>query len=313
MTEAQYKPYKKGYFLVSGDHKLYFELFGNPKGIPAVYFHGGPGSGFDDKDKRFFDPKVYNVLFFDQRGAGRSRPFANLKENTTDKLIEDTKKLMNHVGFKKALLVGGSWGATLALAFSINNPDYVLGIIVRGTFLAHKKDFHHYSQGGVKKHAPDIWERFVSIVPKKERKNIAGYYLSQMLTGSQQTKEKYTFEWAYYECSILKLKTTEKEVLETLKEFSYKSLAPLEAYYIANNCFLTENFILKNASGLSKFPVSIIHGRYDYICPSENSYELHKKIKGSKLIFTIAGHASKEKENEKAIRKELARMALTLG
>lgn len=251
-------------------------------------------------------------MFFDQRGAGRSRPFASLKENTTDKIIEDTKKLMKHVGFEKALLTGGSWGATVALVFSIKNPQYVLGIIVRGTFLAHKKDISHYTQGGIKKYAPLAWKRFVSIVPQKERKDIAKYYLSQMLTGNEKTKEKYTFEWAYYECSNLKLKTSNKDVLETLKEFSYKSLAPLEAYYMVNNCFLEENFILKNASSLSKFPVSIIHGRYDYICPPENAYDLHKKIRGSKLHFTIAGHSASDKDNEKTIKKELARIALIL-
>lgn len=302
-----YKPYKKGYFPVSDGHKLYFELWGNPKGIPAISFHGGPGSGFEDKHKRFFDPKAYNVLFFDQRGAGRSKPFANLNANTTQKLVEDTQKLMEHVGFKNALMFGGSWGSTLALVFAIKNPHLATGLILRGTFLANKYDIRHYSQGGVKNHFPEIWERFVSLVPKEERKNISSYYLRQMQSKDPKTKEKYTYEWAYYECSLLKMRFSKKEVLETLKEFSYKSLAPLEAHYMVNNCFLEEDFILKNASNLSYLPVSIIHGRYDFICPPRNSFQLHKKIKGSKLHFVKAAHSASEKPIEKKLIAELKR------
>lgn len=305
--------YKKGYFKVSPKHQLYWELFGNPKGIPVVYFHGGPGAGFSESSKRFFDSKVFNVLFFDQRGSGRSKPFASTEENTTDALAEDTAKLMKHLGFGKSLLFGGSWGSTLALVFAIRHSELTKGLILRGIFLAHKKDINHYVSGGVQKHFPEKWERFVSLVPKNKRGEIATYYLSQMKSKNPEVAEKYAFEWAYYEMSMIKMKVTEKKILKDLAEYSYKSLALLEAHYMANMCFLPENYILKNAAKLSHLPVSIIHGRYDFVCPPINAYDLHKKIKGSKLHVVIAGHSASEKAIEKTLIRELSRLTNTLS
>lgn len=298
---------------VGNGHKLYFELFGNPKGIPVLFFHGGPGAGFRDHHKKFFNPKVYNVIFFDQRGAGRSKPFASIKNNTTEDLIEDSKKLLDFLKVEKVLLFGGSWGSTLALLFAIKYPKHATGLILRGTFLAHRKDLEFYVSGGVRRNFPESWEHFMSLVPKNQRKNIAAYYLTKMQSKDKKEADRYALEWTYYESVLSKLKTTRKEILEDLKDGTYKALAPIEAYYIANNCFIPENYILKNAGKLSHLPVSIVHGRYDFVCPPENSYQLHTKIKGSKLYIVIAGHLGSEKEIEKKLISELNKFAKILS
>ena len=142
--------FDKGFISVSGGHKLYYERFGNPNGKPVLFLHGGPGGGFGDKDKRFFDPKIWQVIFFDQRGAGRSTPFASIQNNTTDNLIEDINILLNKWSIKKVLLFGGSWGSTLALTFAITHPEKVSGMILRGIFLSTKKDIDHLLHGGIK-------------------------------------------------------------------------------------------------------------------------------------------------------------------
>ena len=299
------KPYKSGTFKVTDGHVLNYELFGNPRGIPVLYLHGGPGSGYNDKHKSYFNPKRYNVIFYDQRGSGKSTPFASIHENTTQKLIQDIKALLDFLGFKKVIVFGGSWGSTLGLIFVIEHKEYVSALIVWGVFLGTKGDIKHYYQGGVKKFFPERWERFVGLVPISERKNIPSYYLKRMSSSSKDS-DKYAFEWAFYESSFLAMSMTEKEIIDDLNEFPYKALCILEAYYMTNNCFLPNNYILKNASKLSGIPTSIIQGRYDFICPSVNAYNLHKKIKGSKLSFVNAAHsATKEKAIKEKIISEL--------
>ena len=303
--------YKSGLFNVPDGHVLNYELYGNPKGIPVLFFHGGPGAGFRNKDKRFFDPKIFNVIFFDQRGAGKSTPFGSLCKNNTQKLIGDTKNLLDFLGFKKVILFGGSWGSTLALTFAIRHTSYVSGMILRGIFLGTKAEIKHYCQGGVAKFCPEVWERFIGLVPEAERGNIPAYYLKKMTDGTKET-EKYAYEWAYYETSLLRLRVTKREILENLGNPSCRALSLLEAYYMVNNCFLPDNYILDKVGKLSSIPTSIIHGRYDLICPPINAYNLSKKISGSRLFFVTAGHSAREKAIEKKVISELVRMASLL-
>jgi len=303
------KPYKSGTFKVTDGHVLNYELFGNPRGIPVLYLHGGPGSGYNDKHKSYFNPKKYNVIFYDQRGAGKSTPFASTHENTTQKLIQDTKELLDFLKLNKVILFGGSWGSTLALTFAIEHTEYVLGLVLWGIFLGTKEDIRYYYHGGVEKFFPERWNRFVSLVPQNKRENIPAYYLKKM-TSKSEDADKFAFEWAFYETSFLSMKMTEKEILEDLNEFPYKSLCILEAYYMVNNCFLPDDYIIKNATKLSNIPTSIIQGRYDFICPPINAYKLHKKIKGSKLSFVTAAHsATREKTLKKNVISELERVS----
>ena len=302
-------PYKKGYLEVSDGNKLYYELCGNPDGIPVLFIHGGPGEGFSEKDKDFFNPEICNIMLFDQRGARRSKPFATLENNTTQKLIEDIQAFLNFVGVEKTFLFGGSWGSTLSLAYAIQYPQKVSGMLLRGVWLATQSDKYYYIGGGIQTMYPEVWERFINLVPQDERDNADTYYLSQMQSPDKTISEKYTYEWAYYEMSLLRLKTTEEQVKKDMEEFNYRSLAPLEAYYISNNCFLSENFIIDNAAKLSDIPTTIVHGRYDTICPPKNAYLLHKAIKNSKLIYTTAGHASTDEENKKVLVEEMERFS----
>lgn len=303
------QPYKHGYLEVSGGHSLYFELYGNPKGIPVVFLHGGPGAGFSDKDKKFFNKKRYNVIFFDQRGTSRSKPFGSVENNTTQDLIGDINQVLDDLGFDKVYVFGGSWGSTLALVYAIHSPERVLGLVLRGIWLANKYALEHYVNGGIKYFFPDVWERFVKLVPEGE--NPVNYYLEQMLSSDKKRSDKYAYEWAYYEMSFYTInKIYDPE--ESLKTLSFKSMAILEAYYIKNNCFLPEDFIMNNISKISNIKTSIVQGRYDFICPPVQAFRLHSKLKNSELNITNAGHSSSDIENKKALISELRRITSTI-
>ncbi len=298
------KPYKKGYVKVSNNHRLYYELCGNPKGQPVLFLHGGPGAGFTERDRRFFNPKLFNIILFDQRGSGKSKPFAILKSNTTPKLVQDIRKILKFLNIKKVFLFGGSWGSALALVYAIRYPESVLGMVLRGIYLCRPEDDKHYLNN-VKYFNPEAWHRLTAIVPKTYKNNILAYYHKQMLSKNKKIRNNFTFEWAYYEISISKLKITHKQIVETLKNFSYKSMAPLEVFYLKNQCFLPSNYILKNARKIKNIPSSIVHGRYDLICPPKAAYELYKKLKKAKLYFVTAGHSVSEKEIQNRLILEI--------
>lgn len=304
-TIKNLESYSKGFLDVGDGHNLYYELYGNPKGIPVIFLHGGPGAGFSDKDKTFFDKRRYNVLLFDQRGSSKSTPFGSIKNNTTQDLVADINKLLDYLGFDKVYVFGGSWGSTLALVYAIHHPQRVLGLVLRGIWLSNKYSIDHYIAGGIKEYFPDVWERFAKLVKKGETP--ANYYLNQMLTANKATSDKYAYEWAYYEMSfytIRKIENTE----EILNTFSYKSLAILEAHFIANYCFLSENFILNNIHKIKNIKTTIVHGRFDFICPPIMAFQLHAALNNSKLNIMNAGHSGYDPENFKALKCEMKRI-----
>lgn len=308
MEEISVPAYKKGYISVGDGHELYYEACGNPHGKPILYIHGGPGAGFSESSKKYFDPKIWNIILFDQRGSGRSKPFASLEHNTTDDLVGDINTLLDFLGIEKVTLFGGSWGSTLSLIYAIRNPHKVNGMILRGIFLPSKEDNTYMYSGGIGMFAPEEWERFVSIVPKEDKKDPAPYYFEKMKHGSKEEKERFTYEWAYYEGSLMKLNMNQKDIVEDMKEFNYQSLSPLEAYYLLHLCFIPEGYILEHADRLSTIPTVIVNGKYDLICPPHMAYSLHKKIKGSTLYWTVAGHSSSEKPTKRVLLREVAKM-----
>src|SRR3990172_4078985 len=216
-------PYKKGYLDVGDGHTIYFHCYGNKNATPVLYLHGGPGAGTKRKDARYFNPRLYNVILFDQRGAGKSRPFASLKNNTTRELVSDINKLLDHLGIKKVFLFGGSWGSTLALVYAIQNKKRVTGMLLRGIFLSNpeeKKEFFG-PKGLSARLFPDAWERFSSHVPKGLRKNpvrLTEYYLNKMKSNNKKVSNKYKLEWTMYEISMMKLVVTRKDVDEFIKD-----------------------------------------------------------------------------------------------
>ena len=304
------RPYKKGFLNVSDGYRLYYELCGNPKGIPVLYLHGGPGGGISKKDRRFFNPKIYNVILFDQRGAGKSRPFASTKNNTTQKLIEDIDVLLQHLGIEKVFLFGGSWGSTLALVYAIKRPKRITGMLLRGVWLCDSDDINsYYLGGGVANHFPEAWERLIKNVPMSHRKNIVAYYIKQMNSKNEKIRDKFAYELSFYEMSILKLKTKEKSIKKHMKKGAYKSLGPLEAHYLSNLCFLTSDYILKNSHKIRNIPTVIVHGRYDMVCRPILAWKLHKALPKSKLYFVISGHSSSDKKLQEKLVEEMDKFA----
>jgi len=300
--------YKSGHIDVSDGHSLYFELYGNPKGIPVLFLHGGPGAGFSDKDKQFFNKRRYNVIFFDQRGSSRSKPFGSIENNTTQDLVSDINKVLNYLNFNRVYVFGGSWGSSLALVYAIHHPKKVEGLILRGIWLANKYGLEHYINGGIKEFFPDVWERFAKLVPEGE--NPINYYLDKMLSADKKISDKYAYEWAYYEMSFYTINNI-SDPDEILKTFSYKSMAILEAYYIKNNCFLSEDFIMNNIDKIANIKTSIVHGRYDFICPPVQAFRLHSKLNNSTLNITNAGHSSSDTENKRALISVLRKITTT--
>lgn len=300
--------YKSGYIDVSDGHSLYFELYGNPNGIPVLFLHGGPGAGFSEKDKQFFNKRIYNVIFFDQRGSSRSKPFGSIKNNTTQDLVSDINEILDYLGFDRIFVFGGSWGSSLALVYAIHHPERVKGLIIRGIWLANKYGLEHYINGGIKEFFPDVWERFAKHVP--EGKNPVAYYLDRMLSDDKKVSDKYAYEWAYYEMSFYTINKME-DPDEILKTFSYKSMAILEAHYINNNCFLPEEFIMNHVDKIKNINTSIVQGRYDFICPPSQAFRLHSSLEKSTLHVTNAGHASTDVDTKKTLIRELRRITAT--
>ncbi|MBD3361904.1 prolyl aminopeptidase [Candidatus Woesearchaeota archaeon] len=303
--------YKKGYFPVTDGHELYYELYGNPKGIPIVFVHGGPGAGFTPKHRKFFDSHKHNVLFYDQRGAGKSKPFASVKNNTTWKLVEDMKKLIeNFFGKKKVYLMGGSWGSTLSLVYAINHPENVKGMVLRGIYLATKEENKHYTGGGVGNFFPEVWEEAIKDVPKKYHKDIIKFYHAKNISKSKKIRNKFAYAWTLYELNIASLVLDEKKNKKIMKKKPelWKGMSPLETTYIAKNCFLPNDYIMKNIGKIRHLPVSIINGRYDMICPPISAYKLHKALPKSKLFLTLAGHLRSEPANRSRLAKEIKRL-----
>ncbi len=298
---------------VTDGHKLHYTVKGNTHGLPVLYLHGGPGGGCSQAVQRFFDFRRNRVIFLDQRGAGKSRPFATTKNNTTDHLVEDINRLLDHLGLEKVFLFGGSWGSTLALVYAIRYPERVTGLLLRGIFLATHAENNFYLRGGMKQFFPDVWNRFISHVPTRHKTDPAIFYEKQMNSRVSEIRRAFAYEWAFYEYSIAKLCTTDKKTDAAIKGFPFEALSRLEAHYITRNCFLPDNYILENCSRIKHLPVSIVQGRYDMICPPSAAFELHSKLPKSVLRIETSGHSGGEKPIEARLISEMKRMTKSAG
>ena len=289
------------YFKASETHKIHYEVCGNQNAEPILFVHGGPGAGFSEHDKRFFNFDKQKVIFFDQRGASKSIPFGSIIENTTQDLVNDINNLLDYLEIDNVILFGGSWGTTLGLVYAIQNPNRIKGLLLRGVFLGNKESNEHYFNGGVKKDFPEIWERFSNNVPIENTHSFPEFYLDKMINGSEKEKRFFAYEWAFYEISIFKKSITKKEVERILEQIPYESLSIIEAHYLSNDCFIEENYILKNLEKINHIPIKIIHGKEDAICPLKFAIELDSKLKNSELYILNGGHSDSEPEIEKKI------------
>lgn len=287
------KPYKTDYLNVSKIHDIFYQLGGNPEGKPVMVIHGGPGGGCSPDMFRFFNPDKFHIILHDQRGAGQSKPYAEIRENTTQHLVEDIEKLRTHLGLGKVLLFGGSWGSTLALAYAETYPQNVSGIVLRGVFTGTKAEIDHFYHGETARYFPENYERLLQHIDNPSQKNYPAQLLKKIQSSDPSIRKTYALAWAKYEIKMAVLQIPDKAVDDIFKEWNPYDFALLENYYMSNNCFLEEGQLLNNADKLKDIPISIVNGRYDVICPPITAYKLHKKLPNSKLIIVErAGHSA---------------------
>ncbi|MDR3424843.1 MAG: prolyl aminopeptidase [Alphaproteobacteria bacterium] len=289
------KPYEHGMLDVGDGHRIYWETCGNPKGKPALFLHGGPGAGCSKDHRRLFDPKRYRIILFDQRGCGRSTPHARLEANTTAHLIADIEKLRALLGVDRWLVLGGSWGSTLALAYAEAFPKRVRGLILRGVFTAREKELAWFYQEGASLIFPEAWSRFVSILSVAERKNIVQSYTRRFASKNLKKKMEAVRAWANWERETLSLLSKKIKKRSKADDAFALAIALIEHHYFINKAFLEEGQLLQNAKRLKNIPGIIINGRYDVICPPTTAWELHQKWPTSCLVMIPdAGHAYSE-------------------
>jgi proline iminopeptidase len=290
------EPNRSGFLSVSRLHTIYWEESGNPNGRPILFLHGGPGSGTDSSQRCFFDPTAYRIILFDQRGCGKSRPHAELRENTTWDLVEDIEKLRKHLQISSWVVFGGSWGSTLALAYAETNPSVVKGLILRGIFLCRPNELKWFYQGGAGSVFPDEWEKFLALLPNDERKNPAKAYYKLLKSKDLQEQIKAARAWAGWEAVTLSMRFNSQMFQAFTQDTRATAIARIECHYFIHNAFFkTENWLIENLEAIRQIPTVIVHGRYDMICPMESAWALHKAWPEAKLeIIPDAGHSAAE-------------------
>ena len=288
------KPYKESYLQVSSIHNMRYEECGNPNGKPVLFLHGGPGVGIIPGYRRLFDPKFYRIILPDQRGSGKSTPFAELRQNTTWHIVSDLEKLRKHLGIKKWIVSGGSWGSTLAISYAIKHSSSIKGIIIRGICLA--REFENdwlFSEKGAARIYPEAWEKFTSIIPKRSQsspKKILKAYLKGLHSSNLKKAVKFAKNFANWETTIMSLTPNEKEKSTISNPERYLSFAKAECHFTLKKFFMpSKNYLLKNIQKAKNIPLTIVQGRYDIICPMQSAHDLHKALPKSKLVIVNLG------------------------
>lgn len=290
------KPFAMHQVSVDQRHTLYVEESGNPQGLPVVFLHGGPGIGTDPEHRRFFDPMLYHIILFDQRGAGLSTPHAALEDNTTQALVSDMEAIRKHLNIDRWVLFGGSWGSTLALVYAQAHPERVLNMILRGIFLCRQEEFDwFYQEGGASRVFPDAWEKFIGHLTPNERSTVLQSYYNHLTGRDELQRMAAAKAWSEWEgaCSCL---LPNSQVVDFMTDPHHAiSLARIETHYFMNQAFLEPNQILDNMHRIKDIPGIIVHGRYDMVCPLDNAYALHEAWPNSTLeIIRDAGHSACE-------------------
>jgi proline iminopeptidase len=288
------EPHTKGTLKVDDIHTLYWEECGNPEGVPVVFLHGGPGAGATPTHRRFFDPADWRIIIFDQRGAGRSQPLGETRNNTTELLIQDIENLRQHRNVERWHVFGGSWGSTLAIAYAEEYPERCLGLILRGICLMQKREIDWFLYG-IRIIFPEAWETFAHFVPPDERRDLLAAY-GRIFEGTDEARKRDAIRtWAHYEsaCSVL---VPNAEAAQTANDEQHRTgLALIEAHYFRNNMFNPDNRLLANVGRIRKIPAVIVQGRYDVVCPIMTANELHKAWPEAEYcVVADAGHSALE-------------------
>ncbi len=289
------EPFETGMLDVGDGHTIYWERVGTRGAKPAVFLHGGPGGGISPKQRRLFDPKLYDVILFDQRGCGKSTPYASLEANTTWHLVADIERLRQICGFDKWLVFGGSWGSTLALAYAETHPERVSELVARGIYTLTRAELQWYYQFGVSEMFPDKWERFLAPIPEAERGDMMAAYRKRLVGSDRAAQVEAAVAWSSWEGQTITL-LPEPETSDVFAEADYAlAFARIENHYFVHAGWLEEGQLLRDATKLKDIPGTIVHGRYDMPCPLRYAWALHKAWPRAEFFLVEgAGHAYSE-------------------
>ena len=292
------EPFNFG-FMEKDNHRIYYEQCGNPDGKPAVFLHGGPGGGGSTQVRRFFDPDKYHVVIFDQRGCGRSLPHGCLENNTTWDLVEDIENLKVKLGIKQWLVFGGSWGSTLALAYSQTYPDSVSEMVLRGIFMLRKKELDWFYQYGASNIFPEAWQKFIEPIEHNERDDLMAAYHKIFLSNNEEKKLNAAIAWSRWEGSTSSL-SYNPDMANSFSDPKFAlAFALIENHYFVNKGFLEhENQLIESGINIIRdIPTVIVQGRYDIVCPISTAWELSQNWPEAELIVApSSGHTAFEKE-----------------
>src|SRR5262245_42753646 len=290
------QPYRTGHLKVSRLHTIYFEESGNPRGKPLVFLHGGPGAGTKPKHRRYFDPKLWRAVMFDQRGCGRSTPFAELRENTTWDLVADIERLREHLGIERWVVFGGSWGSTLALAYAQSHPKRVVALTLRGIFLLRRSELLWFYQDGASRIFPDAFDDYLAPIPPRERGDMIKAYYKRLTSNNRRVRKQAAKVWSVWEGRTSKLHVDPALVKKFGGGRFADAFARIEAHYFVNAGFFDhDDQLLRNAKRLRRIPGVIVQGRYDVCCPATSAWDLKRAWPEAKLVIVPdAGHSMTE-------------------
>jgi proline iminopeptidase len=280
--------------MACGKHRIYYEESGNPDGKPVVFVHGGPGGGTSPRQRRFFDPQRYRIVLFDQRGAGKSEPYASLEDNTTWDLVADMERLRERLGIARWQLFGGSWGSTLSLAYAERHPERVTELVLRGIFLLAARELSWFYQEGASALFPDAWERYLEPIPVSERGDLLAAYHARLTSDDEAVKLGAARAWSVWEAATSFLIPDGDHIARAAGE--PLALARIESHYFVNRGFFDDELqLLRDVDRVRHIPAVIVQGRYDVVCPMMTAWALHKAWPEADFrIVADAGHASFE-------------------
>ncbi|HJW05492.1 MAG TPA: prolyl aminopeptidase [Rhodanobacter sp.] len=288
------EPYRSQRIAVDAIHRLHVEECGNPAGLPVVFLHGGPGAGLSPYHRRFFNPAYYRIVLFDQRGAGQSAPFAELTDNTTWHLVADIEAIREQLEIERWVVFGGSWGSTLALAYAQTHPERVLGLVLRGIFLGRPQELRWFNEldGGAAQIFPERWARFLDFIPEAERGSMLDAYWSRLTSDDEATRLAAARAWSAWEGGCTTLLHDPDAGGDFEDPHKAVSLAVMEAHYFRHNIFLEPDQLLRDIGRIRHLPATIVHGRYDIICPMKSAYDLSQAWPEAQLHVVLAGHSA---------------------
>jgi len=297
--------FKKEWLAVGDGHEVYVEQSGDPNGIPVIYLHGGPGGGSSENYRRYFDPNIYRIILFDQRGCGLSTPVASINNNNTQILIDDIEQIRVHLNIKQWLVTGGSWGTTLGLVYGVYYPQKVLGFILRGLFLGSQEEYDWlYKANGAQGFFPEYYNEFIQGMNQNEQSDPLSYFYKKLHSENEIAVISASKRWALWEYRLSSIEHQHTSQLKVEDPHQALCMAKISSHYFINHCFISENFILKNIDKINTIPAILIHGRYDMVCQIKIAHQLAEQWDNAQLqILPNAGHSGFETQTIDAFCK----------